>query len=140
MSESKLTSGQKNYNKYVAWKATMTDEAYRQIVNTKDGTLLRSEVAKGCGFAVAALRQNTAIRPDFKELENDLRARRILPDKTDSAKANESKSTHYDRKSGDRARDSMRVTALEQQVLELKARLKRYEELAEVLAERGMDL
>jgi hypothetical protein len=133
----KLTSGEKSVQAFIAWQATMTDDDYRQIVFR--GSLNRSEIAKGCGIAKAALRQNPSVKSLLDKLEKDLRERGVLPELTELAKTAATKPKLYDRTSSERARQSRRVTELEQEVLELRARLRRYEELSEELAKSGKE-
>lgn len=126
---------QENVQAFIAWSATMRDSEYRQIVFR--GNLNRAEVAKGCGFAKSALRQNPQVKALLDGLENDLRHRGVLPYIDSQNKAPASK---YDRTASKRSRDAERVSRLEQENLELKARLRRYEELSEVIAELGIDV
>ena len=76
----------------------------------------------------------------LEQLEIDLRQRGVLPELTEEAKTAATEPKLYDRTVAKRARESKRVAELEQQVLELRARLKRFEELSEVLTEMGIDL
>ncbi|BBI76123.2 hypothetical protein HAALTHF_52920n [Vreelandella aquamarina] len=52
----------------------------------------------------------------------------------------ENKPKKYDVEAGQRSNDKRRLQELEAQCLELKAKLKRYEELSEVLTEMGIGL
>jgi hypothetical protein len=135
---SNSVAGQKSVEAFMAWSATMNDDDYRQIVFR--GSLNRTEVAKGCGIAKAALRQNPQVKKLLEQLESDLRSRQVLPLMTEKAKVASTQPKQYDQTASKRARESKRVAELEQEVLELRARLKRFEELSEVLTEMGMDL
>ncbi|MFH6563273.1 VPA1267 family protein [Aeromonas caviae] len=138
MTARKSFSGEKSVQAFIAWSAAMRDDDYRQIVFR--GSLNRGEIAKGCGIAKAALRQNPQVKILLEQLEIDLRQRGVLPELTEEAKTAATEPKLYDRTVAKRARESKRVAELEQQVLELRARLKRFEELSEVLTEMGIDL
>lgn len=116
----------------------MTDDDYRQIIYS--GSLNRGQIAKACGFGKSALTQNPKVRGAFELLEKDLRESCVLPPLTDSAKKAKSDPKPYDNTATKRIRESKRIAELEQEVVELRARLKRFEELSAVLTEMGMDL
>lgn len=129
---------EKNLDTFVAWKATMTDDAFRQI--TFRGGLNRVEIAKGCGFGKSALNQNPQIKSVLQALENDLRERGVLPELTVAAKTAHAEPKQHDKTASKRIRESKRISELEQKVLELEIRLKRFGELSEVLHEMGIDV
>lgn len=68
--------GEQNFQTFVAWVASKTDDDFRAIANR--GVLLRTEVAKECGFAKSALHQNPRIKAALCELEDYLRHRGVL--------------------------------------------------------------
>ena len=68
--------GVQNFQTFVAWAASKTDDDFRALANR--GVLLRTEVAKECCFAKSALHQNPRIRAALRELEEGLRHRGIL--------------------------------------------------------------
>lgn len=127
-----------NLSSFIIWQATMTDDGFRQIVFR--GGLNRGEIAKACGFGKSALNQNPQIKSALKTLEDDLRARNVLPQLSEKAKITKAEPKQYDKTASQRIRDAKRVAELEQKVLELEARLKRFEELSEVLLEMGIDV
>jgi hypothetical protein len=132
------TTAQNNLNLFVQWVATMDDDSYRQIIYR--GKLSRSEIIKGCSFGTSALRQNPKIKTALAELETNLQERGVLPQLTEKAKVEQSEAKQHDRTSRKAATDAKRIAQLEQEVLELKARLKRYGDLSEVLLEMGVDV
>ena len=73
-------AGNESYAKFEAWKASMTNSGYKQIVFR--GSLKRGEIAKGCGFAKSVLTQNLEVRKDLEKLEERLRGNGVLPKKT----------------------------------------------------------
>lgn len=100
------------------------------------------EFAVGCGKS--ALSQNPELRKHLKSLEDSLREKGVLPPLTDKAKASDDKPKEYDTTAHRRQLDSRRVSTLEQENIELKAkvnelqrRLERYGELSDTLAEMG---
>lgn len=139
MTEKKvLSSGEQSIEAFVAWQSTMTADDYRQI--TFRGSLNRGEIAKGCGFAKSVLQQNPEVKRLLEKLEESLRQQKVLPELTDDAKTAAKQPKQYDKTASKRGRESKRVSELEQEVLELKARLRRYSELSEVLDEMGISV
>ena len=132
-----------NLNAFQSWVATQTDDDFKQIVFR--GQLNRGEVAKAIGIGKSALRQNPAIKTALENLERNLRDRGVLPELTETAQAQRSEPKRYDPSVNQRAMESRRLSVLEQENIELKARvatleakLKRYGELSEVLTEFGV--
>ena len=83
--------------------------------------------------------------PELENLEQNLRDRGVLPELTETAQAQRSEPKRYDPSVNQRAMESRRLSVLEQENIELKARvatleakLKRYGELSEVLTEFGV--
>lgn len=127
-----------NLSTFIIWKATMTDDGFSQIIFR--GSLNRGEIAKACGFGKSALNQNPKIKAALQALETDLRERNVLPQLTKKAKAEKTEPKQYDKSAVKRARESNRVAELEQKVLELETRLKRFGELSETLHDMGIDV
>lgn len=132
-----------NLDSFCAWIATQSDEDFKQIVHR--GQLNRGEVAKAIGIGKSALRQNPAIKERLNALESELRQRGVLPPLTGEAEAQKKAPKRYDQTENRRAVESRRLSQLEQEnvelkakVAELKAQLKRYGELSEVLIEFGV--
>ena len=132
-----------NLSAFQSWVATQTDDDFKQILVR--GQLNRSEVAKAIGIGKSALRQNPALKEALEKLEQDLRDRGVLPPLTETAQAQRSEPKPYDPSVNQRAMESKRLSALEQENIELKARvetleakLRRYGELSEVLTEFGV--
>lgn len=134
---------QQNLEAFEVWKATQTDDDFKQIVFR--GQLNRIEVAKGTGCGKSALTQNPALKKALKALEDELRSKGVLPPLTDAAKKNEGKPQAYDNTANRKLLDSKRVSSLEAENIELKAkvkelekRLERFGELSETLSEMGL--
>ncbi len=134
---------QQNLESFEVWKATQTDDDFKQIVFR--GQLNRIEVAKGIGCGKSALNQNPALKNALKSLEEELRCKGVLPPLTDTAKKNEGKPQAYDNKANRKLADSKRVSSLEAENIELKAqvkelekRLERFGDLSETLSEMGL--
>lgn len=132
-----------NTARFVSWAETQSDNDFRQIVHR--GQLNRGEIAKAVGLGKSALRQNPMIKKHLERLEQDLRDRGVLAPLTETAQAQRSEPKPYDPSVNHRAMESKRLSTLEQENIELKARvaaleakLKRYGELSEVLAEFGV--
>ncbi|PPK50117.1 VPA1267 family protein [Marinobacter persicus] len=132
-----------NLSAFQSWVATQTDDDFKQIIFR--GQLNRGEVAKAIGIGKSALRQNPAIKSALENLEQSLRDRGVLPEFTATAQAQRSEPKRYDPSVNQRAMESRRLSVLEQENIELKARvatleakLKRYGELSEVLTEFGV--
>jgi len=68
---------EENWLTFQIWSLGKTDEQYRQMVHR--GTLSRSEIAAECGFSKSVLLQNPKIREALKGIEDELRARGVLP-------------------------------------------------------------
>ena len=133
---------QQNLEAFEVWKATQTDDDFKQIVFR--GQLNRIEVAKGVGCGKSALNQNPALRKALKALEDKLRDKGILPPLTESARNNIDKPKQYDNTANRKLLDSKRVSTLEAENIELKAKVKelegkleRFGELNETLSEMG---
>lgn len=137
-----MASGQQkaeaNLLAFEQWIAVQTDESFTQI--THRGKLKRNDIAKACGFAKSALTQNPRIRERLEGLEDDLREKGVLPKLPETKARKTSKTPKYDSSTNSKIMESKRLAQLEQEVLELKAKLARYEELAEVIDEIGLKL
>ena len=142
-----MASGQQkaqhNLEAFKVWVATQSDDDLKQIIYR--GQLNRIEVAKGIGCGKSALNQNPALKDALKALEDELRDRSILPPLTDAAKKNADKPKAYDNTANRKLLDSKRVSSLEAENIELKAkvkelekRLERFGELSETLSEMGL--
>lgn len=134
---------QQNLEAFEVWKATQTDDDFRKIVFR--GQLNRTEVAKVIGCGKSALNQNPALKKALKALEDELRERDVLSPLTKAAKKNEGKPQPYDNTANRKLLDSKRVSLLEAENIELKAKvdalekqLERFGELSETLSEMGL--
>ncbi|EPP4081550.1 VPA1267 family protein [Vibrio cholerae] len=133
---------QQNVAAFEVWAATQTDDDFTQIIFRAQ--LNRGEIAKAIGCGKSALTQNPDLKKSLKALEDELRGKGVLPPLSDSAKKNEGKPQAYDNTANRKLLDSKRVSSLEAENIELKAkvkelekRLERFGELSETLAEMG---
>lgn len=133
---------QQNVAAFEVWAATQTDDDFTQIIFRAQ--LNRGEIAKAIGCGKSALTQNPDLKKSLKTLEYQLRDRGVLPPLTESAQKNVNQPKLYDNTTNRKLLDSKRVSSLEAENLELKAkiqelenRLERFGELSETLAEMG---
>ena len=133
---------QKNVDDFIAWAASQSDDDYKKIIFR--GQLNRGEIAKAVGSGESALNQNPLLKEQLNSLEDGLREKGILPRLTESAKRASSKPKQYDNTTNRKLLDSKRLSSLETENVELKAkvqelenRLKRFGELSETLAKMG---
>ena len=71
-----VRKSQRNRQAFELWKATQTDDSYRQIIHR--GNLSRGEIAKPIDCGRSALVQNPELRKKLQHLEDSLRER-VLP-------------------------------------------------------------
>ena len=133
---------QQNLAAFQSWSATQQDDDFKQILHR--GQLSRIEIAKAVGFGKSTLVQNPEVRNALKLLEDRLRDKGVLPPLTDLAKSEIDKPKKYDNTTNRKALDSRRLSLLEAENIELKAKIKelegqlqRFGELSETLSEMG---
>jgi hypothetical protein len=144
-----MASGQQLADEYVlrfaAWKQSKSDEDFLNMVVR--GALSRKDIVAECGFSGSVLNQNPRVKKALKDLEDELRDRKVLPSKAEDA-ATSGAGPHTvsvpPDSSARAARDAERLSRLEQENASLKAEngelkrlLGRYAVLQEVLAETG---
>ena len=128
---------EENFLAFRAWLATKTDADFREMVT--QGRLNRGEICRECDFGRSVLLQNPRIKEALNELENELRARGVLPSLTPSdttplrAKGQLQVATDAERLRRLEAENA----GLRAELSELPQRLKRYESMEELLAETG---
>ena len=78
-----MASGQQiaeaNFQRFIAWLVSKTDDDFRQMVNRREGVLSRKEIASECGFGGSATNQNPRIKEALLKKEAELRERGVLP-------------------------------------------------------------
>jgi hypothetical protein len=133
---------QQNLNDFQTWVATQSDDDFKQIALR--GQLNRGEVAKAIGCGKSALSQNPMLRENLKTLEDNLREKGILPPLNDVAKKADKKPKQYDNTANRKVLNSNRLSSLEAENIELKAKvrelevkLERFGELSDTLSEMG---
>lgn len=141
-----MANGQKkaelNVAAFEAWVATQSDDDFKQIIHR--GQLNRGEIAKAVGCGKSALRQNPVLKEKLDNLESKLRERAVLPALAIPADIDTGEPKEYDVTKSRSLLDSKRLSELEAENIELKARvcelemkLARFSELSEVLSEQG---
>ena len=118
--------GLQNVEKYREWVGSQEDDDFKQIVYR--GKLNRGAIAKAIECGESALKQNPTIRQELAELEERLRERGVLPELTDTAKAEAGESTLFDGEANNRILESWSASKLELENIELKAEIKKLEE------------
>lgn len=113
--------GKENVEKFNDWLKAMTDDDFREMEHR--GILKRKLVAKGCGFAVSVLRQNPKVSALFVGLEDDLRKRSILPPHKEKKSPNKDESQELDQTEAKRGIQSAHANRLEQDIIELRAKV-----------------
>ena len=133
---------QQNLDAFMRWQATQSDDNFKQI--TFKGQLNRMEIAKAVGCGKSALLQNPALRNALQSLEDSLREKDVLPPLTDTASKAVAGPKLYDNTAHNRTLESKRLSRLEAENIELKAKVKelenkltRFGELSETLSEMG---
>lgn len=133
---------QQNLNEFLTWIATQSHDDFKQIIYR--GQLNRGEIAKAIGCGKSALTQNPAIRKELNDLEGSLRNEGVLPELTEKAKTKNDEPKQYDNTANRKVLDSKRLSSLEAENIELKAKVKelegkleRFGELSETLSEMG---
>ena len=115
--------GKENVRKFEAW----VRERYAACDwwdYIRGNQLNRTEIARECGFAAAALRQNPAIQASLEALEEDLRERGTLQPNRQKAAVRASE----ERAARATNRELNRIKALEEQNAALKAQIQAFEQ------------
>lgn len=141
-----MASGQQlaeqNVQAFATWVASKSDADFRNIASR--GVLSRKEIAKECSFAKSVLDQNPRIKTALRTLEDDLRARGVLPKAVE--RGPETLSAPLSREAGrlKAAQNAERLRRLEQEnaslkaeVAELKRVLERYDVIRDALIQTG---
>lgn len=133
---------QENVQVFTTWRGSKTDDEFRSIVHR--GVLSRREIATECGFARSALDQNPRVKALLSELEDELRARGVLPPAIETTSGDSGKSIMREANTLRAALDTERVRRLEldnaslkAEVAELKRSIKKHTILSEALAHTG---
>ncbi len=128
---------EQNFLAFKAWAASRTDADFREMVT--QGRLNRGEICRECGFGRSALVQNPRIKDALLTLEEQLRARGILPVQTLPVEVPlRQKGQLLAATEAERLRKLEAENAgLRAELSELRRRLKRFEAMESVLAETG---
>ncbi|RMT45407.1 VPA1267 family protein [Pseudomonas amygdali] len=127
---------------FLAWASSKTDDDFREYIHR--GCLNRTDIAKECGFGTSAVRQNPALKAELSLLEDNLRARGVLPATAVGEEATRTVQKQRDTQAGQRKRDGQRLNNLEQENASLRAELssaksmlERYQLMAQFMDETG---
>jgi hypothetical protein len=128
---------EQNFLAFQAWAASRTDADFREMVT--QGRLNRGEICRECGFGRSALVQNPRIKDALLTLEEQLRARGILPVQTLPAEVPlRQKGQLLATTEAERLRKlEAENVGLRAELSELRRRLKRFEAMESLLAETG---
>ncbi len=136
--------GERYFEMFKIWEATMSDEDFADIIYPSTGKLNRGKIKKLSGVSGEAIKRNSKVKEALEGLEDRLRKKGILPPFSDVAKNVQNDPKKYDNTANRKLLDSKRVSALEAENIELKAKLKelegklsRFGELSETLSEMG---
>lgn len=129
-------------NAFESWKATQSDDDFRQIIHR--GQLSRKNMAKAIGSQTSVFRQNPSIKESLYNLENDLRKRGILPPNKTIVDSTPSTLKEY-RNKANNVVDAKQLSELETENIELRAKITELEsklqlftELSETMSELGL--
>lgn len=123
-----------------SWMAGKTDADFREMVMR--GQLSRQEIAKECGFAKSVLLQNPRVKEALKTLEARLRERGVLPpqvraDTPAPAAPGVAANPHAAVDKARLKRLEAENAALKAEVIALRAQIKRYRVMDNVLCSTG---
>jgi len=128
---------EQNFVTFRSWAASQGDGTFRDMVVR--GQLSRTEIANVCGFAKSVLVQNPRVKAALKALEDELRARGVLPPPGDPSDTKPT-SPPNPRAGADQAR-LKRLEAenasLRAELSDLRERLRRYRVMDDVLGATG---
>ncbi len=146
-----MASGQQiaaaNIEKFTNWiEERKAAEDWKDYIRGRQ--LNRTDIAKECGFATFVLRQNPTVKGALEDLEKELADSGIIPSPIGES-SSQSTSTPSERAIDDRIilindKAQKRIKALEEknaalsaELMELRAKLKRYEMIEKHLTETG---
>lgn len=137
--------GERYFEMFKAWEASMSDDDFADIINPSTGKLNRGQIKKLSGVSDEAIKRNAKVKSALDELEERLRDKGILPPLSEAGKKAKTDPKKYDSTANRKLLDSKRVSSLEAENIELKAKvnelenkLKRFGELNETLSEMGL--
>jgi hypothetical protein len=116
--------GERYFELFKTWESTMSDGDFADIVYPSTGKLNRGQVKKLSGVSGEAIKNNSKVKKALDELENRLRKKGVLPPLTELGKQVDSSPKKYDNTANRNLLDSKRVTVLEAENIELKAKVK----------------
>ena len=118
-------TGQVYLEKFRAWKDSMSEDHFRQIVYAPRGILNRQQIKKLAGLSDQAIKKNPNIKAELQNLENDLRDLGVLPPLTELGEQEREEPKLYDRSVGQSKIDSTRVAQLEASNHELQVKVEK---------------
>lgn len=144
---------EQNLTVFIGWITSKSDADFRKIIAR--GLLSRTEIARECGFSKSALNQNPRIKSALQTLEDQLRARDVLPshspipdvdvvapevsgsEMTTTRQSKIERTALQDRESELLHRLQLENANQKAEITELRRRLSRYESLHQALASTG---
>lgn len=133
----------KTVEAFLAWKITISEDELAEM--KWRGEIKKIEIAKAIGCSTSAFRQNPALKNEYCLFMDELRQKGILPEVSSEAEKKVDKPKKYDHTSKQQKVNSLRVSHLEQENMELKIRittlerkLERYTELSEAMSDLGV--
>lgn len=136
--------GERYFEMFKTWEATMSDEDFTDIIYPSTGKLNRGQIKKLSGVSSEAIKRNSKVKEALEKLEDRLRQKGILPPLSEAAKNTQNDPKKYDNTANRKLLESKRVATLEAENIELKAKVKalegklaRFGELSKTLAEMG---
>ena len=137
--------GERYFEMFKAWEASMSDDDFTDIINPSTGKLNRGQIKKLSGVSDEAIKRNAKVKSALDELEERLRDKGTLPPLSEAGKKAKTGPKKYDSTANRKLLDSKRVSSLEAENIELKAKvnelenkLRRFGELNETLSEMGL--
>lgn len=112
-------AAQENFEKFKTWISAQTHDTFKQIIH--QGKLNRREISKLADIGSSAIKQNPMIRARLEELEEGLRDDGVLPRLTPEVIKVKAQPKSYDPTRSKSRADGLRLSALEKEVVELRA-------------------
>ena len=149
MGEPKSADAVNSVDRFITWRDKQTPNDFIQIeyrgsLKSKD---IASQIMETTGekFAQSALTQNVWVKSLRNELEEHLRDLGILPEKTQAAKAEAAKGGEDNPKTHDATKrrdmlDKKRLKDLEEENIQLKARIAKLEDVVQIKKNLYADL
>jgi len=137
-------NGDHYFELFKVWESTMSDDDFADIMYLPTGKLNKGQIKKLSGVSEEAIKNNSKVKKALDELEDRLRNKGILPPLSEAGKKAQNSPKKYDNTANRKLLDSKRLSSLEAENIELKAKVKeleskleRFGELSETVSEMG---